>query len=186
MLAKTRFPLYIRAMAIVMLFAMFHYMLGYRFVYSLGILYAKDEAKECMVKKNSNSQKLALSTAEYNSLKWTEKGKEFSFDNEMYDIISIQKTNEGYVVTVYSDKTETGWVASLHNYEKELFQPDQTAKGTKSAQEIMSSFQKDCTPGSEFTINIFASKGLNKPIIVCLGGHPLQVYKSIWHPPAVC
>jgi len=182
---KPKFPVYVRAITVVMLFAMFHYMVGYRLMYSFGILYAKGEAKECMIKKNNNTQKLTFSTTDYNSLKWTEKGKEFSLNNEMYDVVSIQKAGDNYTMTVYSDKTETGWVASLHDYEKELFHPDQTTKGTKSAEDVMSSFQKEYTPSSEFKIHIFASMGLNRPNNA-VQRHPLQVSDNIWHPPTIC
>jgi hypothetical protein len=177
-------PIYIRTMAIFMLFAMFHYMVGYRLIYSFGILYSKGEAKECMVEKN-NTKKLTLSASDYNSLKWTEENKEFSFNNEMYDLINVQKSADGYIITVYCDNRETGWVTTLHNYEKEIFQPDQNAKGTKSAEDIMSSFQKDCTPASEFKVNIFASNGLIQPCYA-VQQHPQQVPANIWHPPVNC
>jgi hypothetical protein len=182
---KSKTPIHIRAMAIVMLFAMFHYMVGYRLMYSLGILYAKDEAKECMNMKNNSTQKITLSASEYNSLKWTEKDKEFSFNNEMYDVVSIQKAGNKYIITVYSDNTETSWVTSLHNYEKELFYPDQTTKGAKSAEDIMSSFQKDYTSAPEFKLHIFACTGHIQPGMD-IQQHPLQVPKNIWHPPTVC
>lgn len=185
MLMRSGFPVYIRSVAVVMLFAMFHYMVGYRFIYSLGIIYAKGEAKECMVKKTNNTQKITLPASDYNSIKWTEKNKEFSFDNEMYDVVSIQKLGDNYFITVYNDNAETGWVSSLHNYEKELFQPDQTSKGTKSAEDIMSSFQKDCTPASKFKIHVYATIGLIQPLIA-VQQRPLQITKYIWHPPTVC
>lgn len=176
---------HIRIAAIIMLFAIFHYVAGYRLMYSLGILYAKDEAKECMVEKNSNIQKITLSSADYNSLKWTEKNKEFTLHNQMYDVRKIQKCGDNYIITVYSDTLETGWLASLHSYEKELFQPDKSAKGTKSAEDVMSSFQKNCTPSSEFKIHIFASSGLIQPVYV-VEQHHLQLPDNIWHPPTNC
>lgn len=181
---KSRFSIYVRATAMVMLFAMFHYMMGYRLMYSLGILYAKDEAKECMVEKKANTQQLTISASDYSSLKWTEKGKEFSLNNEMYDIVSIEKSGDDYVITVYGDIKETGWVASLHSYEKELFHPDQTTKGAKSAEDVMASFQKDYTPASEFKINIFASPGLIQ-VTIAVQQQPLQISNSIWHPPTI-
>jgi hypothetical protein len=176
---------YIRTVAFTMLFAMVHYMVGYRLIYSLGILYAKEDAKECMVEKNNNVQKLTLSSAKYNSLKWTESKKEFSFNNEMYDVSSIQKSGDNYVITVYCDDNETGWVTSLCTYEKELFQPDKSAKGTKSAEDVMSSFQKNCTPVSEFKVHIFASIVHIQPILA-VQQHPQQVPDNIWHPPVNC
>ena len=185
MSVKLRFPVYVRTIAFIMLFAMVHYVAGYRLMYSLGILYAKEEAKECMVEKSNHTQKITLSASDYNSLKWTENTKEFSYNNEMYDVENIQKSGNNYFISVYCDDAETGWVASLHNYEKEFFHPDQSAKGTKSAEDIMSSFQKDFTPPSEFKVHILASSGLIQPMFA-VQQHSLQVSSDIWHPPTNC
>jgi len=163
---------------------MFHYVAGYRLIYSLGILYAKKEAKECMIEKN-NTKKLTLSAVDYNSLKWTENNKEFSFHNEMYDVTAIQKSGDNYIFTVYQDDNEASWVSSFHHFEKEIFQPDQATKAAKSAESIMSSFQKDYTHITEFKINLFSSQGLIQPI-VSAQQYIIQFSSNIWHPPTVC
>lgn len=183
MLHKSRFPIYIRATAIIMLFAMFHYVAGYRLMYSLGILYTKEQAKECMTEKNSNIKKFTFSASDYNSLKWTEKNKEFSFNNQMYDVVNIQKSGSGYILTVYADNPETEMITAFQNFEKELFHPDQSNKGTKSAEDIISAFQKDFTPISEFKMHVFTFSGLLLPSVAARQ-HPLQVSDNIWHPPA--
>ncbi len=183
MTPKKGYPIYVRAIAFIMLVAMFHYVAGYRLMYSLGILYSKEQAKECMVEKN-NVQKLTLSAADFNSLKWTEGNNEFSFHNEMYDVTSIQKSGDNYIITVYTDDKETGWVSSFHNFEKEIFHPDQNSKGAKSAEDVMSSFQKEYTTVSEFKINIFAT-GLSQPTIDAQQ-HLQQISYTIWHPPVNC
>ena len=174
MSVKLRFPVYVRVMAIVLLIAMFHYVAGYRLMYSLGILYSKEEAKECMVQKSSNIQKLTLSTAEYNSLKWSEANKEFSYSNEMYDVVGIQKSGVNYIITVYADNDEMEWLTAFHDLEKEIFHPDQNSKGAKSAEDVMSSFQKECTTVSEFKINTFAT-GLFQPTYA-VKQHSQQVF----------
>jgi len=169
----------------VVLFAMVHFTVGYRLVYSLGILYAKEQAKELMVEKNNTIKELHLTASDYNSLKWTEKNKEFYFNNEMYDVSGIEKSGYGYTIKVFCDNMETGWVVSLHSYEKELFHPDQSAKGTKSAEDIMSSFQKDYTPPSEFKISIFIHNLGIQPIQT-IQAPSLIVFDNIWHPPYTC
>lgn len=181
MSVKSTSSVYVRAMAMVMLFAMFHYVAGYRLMYSLGILYTKDEAKVCMVEK-SNIKKLTLSVTDYNSLKWTEANKEFSFNNIMYDLVSIQKTGDDYIVNAYLDDPETELVAAFHHFESELFHPDQSNKSAKSAEDIMSSFQKDCTPAYVFKAHIFSLTMVFRPAIA-VTQHPLQVSDNIWHPP---
>jgi len=179
---KVKFPTYIRTVAMVMLFAMFHYVAGYRLLYSLGIIYTKDEAKECMVEKN-NIKKLTFSAADYASLKWSEENKEFSFHNQMYDVVSIQKSGNSYTVTAYSDDPETELITAFHHFESELFHPDQSNKGAKSAEDVLSAFQKDFTPPSEFKINISSLHRITYHE-VAVQQHPLQITDNIWHPPA--
>ncbi len=182
MLVRSRFNIFVRATAFIMLIAMFHYVAGYRLMYSLGILLAKEQAKESMVEKKSSTQKIVLSTADYNALNWTEDNKEFSYNNEMYDVNNIQKSGDNYILTVYSDDKETGWVSSLHNFEKEIFHPDQSGKGAKSAENVMSSFQKDFTTLSVFKVNIYTVSGLIQPVVADKK-QPLQATNNIWHPP---
>lgn len=181
MSVKSRYSVYVRVMAIFMLFAMFHYMAGYRIMYTLGILYTKEEAK-AVVDSKSNIKKITLSASDYSSLKWTEENKEFSFNNQMYDVAGIEKMGSTYKITAYADDPETEMVTAFHHFENELFHPDQSNKSAKSAEDIMSAFQKDCTPASEFKINIFALTRLFQPAIV-VQQHPLKISDSIWHPP---
>src|SRR5208282_6017233 len=106
---KPRFSIYIRATAFVMLFCMFHYLAGYRFMYSLGILFAKEEAKNIIGADNFSSgtnadiQKLTFSANDYNSLKWTKENKEFIINHQMFDAANIEKSGTTYVITVYCD-----------------------------------------------------------------------------------
>ncbi len=184
MRVKLGFSTYIRAIAVVLLFAMFHYVAGYRLFYSLGIIYSKVQAKECMAEK-TDIKKMTLSISDYNSLKWNQKNKEFSFHNQMYDIVALQKTGNNYIIAVYADSPETKLVAALHQYENELFHPDKSNKGTKSAEDIMSSFQKEYISTTDFKIDLFA---LNKllPSPTDVKQHHLQIPDNIWHPPLCC
>ncbi len=184
MVKKIKYTVTIRTLAILLLFAMFHYVAGYRLMYSLGILYTKEEAKQCISEK-SNVKKLTFCDTDYNSLKWSEQNKEFSFNNQMYDVVNIQKLGANYQVTAYPDDPETELITAFHNFEKEFFHPDQSSKGAKSAETIMDSFQKEYTPVSEFKINIFTVSGLFLPSNVATQ-HLLTSTDNIWHPPAIC
>lgn len=182
MSVKSRFSVYVRAMAIVMLFAMFHYVAGYRLMYSLGILYAKQQAKECMTEKNSNIKKLTLSASDYNSLKWTEKNKEFSYNNDLYDVINIQKSLDKYIITVYYDKTETGWVASLHNVEKRIYSSPQHTNDKST--DIVNNIYKEYIP-SESLIPSFYAQVLISIKAKCVLVSVSAKIDDIWHPPAI-
>lgn len=45
---------------------------------------------------------------------WEEKGREFSFKGMFYDIVSIKKTNQGWVIVAASDEEEAAIVANQH------------------------------------------------------------------------
>lgn len=45
---------------------------------------------------------------------WEEKGREFSFKGMFYDIVSIKKTNQGWVIIAASDEEEAAIVANQH------------------------------------------------------------------------
>jgi hypothetical protein len=181
---KSTFPVYIRTIAFVMLVAVFHYVAGYRLMYSLGILFAKQEAKECMIEKKNQVSKLTLTASEFKSLTWTEDNKEFSFNNEMYDVTGIQKSGDNYIITIYMDDKETQWTSSYNDFEKQVYSTDQPSKSNKSAEEIMSAFQKEFTPVSAFKINSFASTNLRLNTIAN-GQYSLSLPDNIFHPPSI-
>lgn len=164
---------------------MFHYVAGYRLMYSLGIIYSKEQAKECMLDKKATTQKLTLSAADYNLLKWTEDNKELTLNNEMYDVANIQKSGDNYILTVYIDDKETQWTANYHDFEKQIYHSDQSSKNNKSAEEVMSAFQKEFTPVAEFKIDLFNTSGLQLPSTVAMQ-HSLSLPDNIFHPPSNC
>ena len=45
---------------------------------------------------------------------WEEKGREFSYKGMFYDIVSIKKTSEGWVIKAASDEEEAAIVANQH------------------------------------------------------------------------
>jgi tRNA G10 N-methylase Trm11 len=54
--------------------------------------------------------------------KWEEKGREFSYKGMFYDIVSIEKTKEGWVIKAASDEEEAEIVANqnkVHHLNKE-------------------------------------------------------------------
>jgi len=45
---------------------------------------------------------------------WEEKGREFSYKGMFYDIVSIEKTKEGWIIKAASDEAEAAIVANQH------------------------------------------------------------------------
>ncbi len=54
---------------------------------------------------------------EFTELGWTEQGREFRLDGKMYDISSIKKVNDNYVVSCKYDVVES-FVVSLFTFQK--------------------------------------------------------------------
>ncbi|HWY99058.1 MAG TPA: hypothetical protein VNY36_08240, partial [Bacteroidia bacterium] len=144
---------------------------------------AKSEAFSAMKNKNTVLEKLELDKTAYSNIKWTEGHKEFSYNGQLYDMVSVAKIGAIYSVLVYADKNETQWVKALDNFMKELFPSDNT-KANKNVESITSALQKEYLP-------------LNKLSIVppdatytIRYSNTLNIYKipataAIWHPPAI-
>jgi hypothetical protein len=185
MSVKLRFPIYIRAMAIVLLFAMFHYVAGYRLMYALGILYAKEEARECITEKSPGIKILMLTSSDYNSLKWTEKGKEFNFKGQLYDVAGMEQQNGSYKVTVYEDENERMAVNQLNESDKMLNSSASPVKELPAGICLLDLLQKEYRPQLRLSIKHIE----DTPLIYIsfssdLPGNAPSV--AIWHPPAIC
>ena len=173
---------WIRAVAVTLLIAMVYYFAGYRIVYSIVMHGAKEDAAFA-IKHHGTLGKLTISAAEYANLGWTEKNKEFTYNEQRYDLVSMQKSGDSVVLTVYNDKNETRWGKAMNDFVKELF-PSEKSKNTDPAEGFMSAFQKEYTPLEKIkigyapeTTKVFYDTERSSRI-------PLLISKPIWHPPA--
>lgn len=172
----------LRAISVLLLFVMFHYVAGYRLLYGLNILLVKQNSKETIKSNRSNIEKLTLSLSEFNSLKWTEELKEFNYKNQLFDVVNIEKSGSCYVISVYHDINESSCQNAYHDVENELFHSDQSSKGAKPIEDVLSSLQKDCTPAVEFTFNIYSGDMLSYHAVA--DRQPtLRLPCHVWHPP---
>jgi hypothetical protein len=84
--------------------------------------FASIDAGEILEKENDsnnhNSDQITLTVKDKSILpegyQWEEKGREFSYKGMFYDIVSIKKTNEGWVIKAASDEEEAAIVANQH------------------------------------------------------------------------
>ncbi len=173
---------WIRAVAVTLLIAMVYYFAGYRIVYSIVMHGAKDDAAFA-IKHHGTLTKLTITGAEYTNLSWTEKNKEFTYNEQRYDLVGVQKSGDSVVLTVYNDKNETHWAKAMNDFVKELF-PSEKSKNTDPAEGFMSAFQKEYTPLEKVkigyapeTTKVFYDTERSTRI-------PLLIIKPIWHPPA--
>lgn len=172
----------LRTMAVSMTIAMLYYFAGYRIVYSFVIHDAKEDA-DFAIHHEAPLTKMTFSVSEYNELKWTEKGKEFSLNKQFYDVVSIQKSGNTYTMEVYSDENETRWVEAMNDFINFIFRTD--TNKTNHAESLLSAFQKEYTLLSKIKVayipdtkNIFYSYNSTS--------YSVLLIKPIWHPPASC
>ena len=65
---------------------------------------------------------------------WEEKGREFSYQGMFYDIVSIEKTKEGWVIKAASDEEEAAIVANQHKVHS--FNKDPKSKTNSESSKI--------------------------------------------------
>ncbi len=166
-----------------LLVTMVYYFAGYRLVYFMLMHGAKTDASFVIKNKNVSLQTISVTAPEYNKLQWTDKGKEFSYNGSLYDIVSFTKSGKNYILKVYADKNETRWARALSDFVKQVFPA--TEKSSKNAENLMSAFQKDYMPVEKLNVhndttafNLYHISGSN-PVTE-------NVNADIWHPPALC
>ena len=87
--------------------------------------FASIDAGEILEKENDIDQ-ITITVKDKSILpegyQWEEKGREFSYKGMFYDIVSIEQTNEGWVIKAASDEEEAAIVANqqkVHHLNKE-------------------------------------------------------------------
>jgi len=87
--------------------------------------FASIDAGEILEKENDSDQ-ITIVVKDKSILpqgyEWEEKGREFSYKGMFYDIVSIEQTNEGWVIKAASDEEEAAIVANqqkVHHLNKE-------------------------------------------------------------------
>ena len=176
-------PIWIRTVAATLLFAMVYYFAGYRLIYFMITADARYEASLAMKNKETVLEKITFPQSEYNKLKWAEGNKEFVSNGQLYDVVSITKSNNEYVAEVYCDKNETQWVKALHNFVKQLFPSNN--KSDKHTESIITAFQKEYIP-----LNVVHTATPDvtyvKQYLHTVNSSSRYPDKGIWHPPSGC
>ncbi len=71
-----------------------------------------------ILEKENDSDQITLIVKDKSILpegyQWEEKGREFSYKGMFYDIVSIEKTKEGWIIKAASDEAEAAIVANQH------------------------------------------------------------------------
>ena len=87
---------------------------------------------------NDNSDQITLIVKDKSILPegyhWEEKGREFSYKGMFYDIVSIKKTNKGWVIKAATDEEEAAIVANQHKVNS--FNKDPKSKTSSESSKI--------------------------------------------------
>jgi len=175
-------PIWIRTVALSMLLAMVYYFAGYRIVYFMLTKDARSFASAEIKNKSTKKETLVLDKTEFANVKWTEEGKEFSYNGQMYDIINISKTTDRYAVLAYADKNETEWVKALNDFVKQLF-PADNSKNNKNSESVIAALQNEYLPLS--TIKLMMPDATQVVYHKqALHGESIYCHLSTWRPPS--
>jgi hypothetical protein len=101
--------------------------------------FASIDAGEILEKENESnnhsSDQITITVKDKSILpegyQWEEKGREFSYKGMFYDIVSIEQTNEGWVIKAASDEEEAAIVANqqkVHHLNKEAESKSSSSK----------------------------------------------------------
>ena len=148
---------------------------------------SKEHSKEHESDDDINSDDQITITVKDKSIlpegyQWEEKGREFSHKGMFYDIVSIKKTKEGWVIKAASDEEEAAIVANQHK----LNRLDKEAQSKSSSSKIklnLSLAVYECSsfnPQSLFNYTLLKKKypSLTTPILSSYFG-------DIPHPPEI-
>ena len=125
------------------------YLFGIQFIYWLKVENAKSISQSFILKKDlkTNTTKLfSFTPAEYNSLNWTEKDKEFVINNQDYDVIIIKHISGTTIeIQCYADNLETEISAAFQGMATVLFSANHQ-KGDTKENDLLSKITKEFIP----------------------------------------
>jgi hypothetical protein len=92
---------------------------GY-YVFSIGYqFYLKEQMREAVLKMADRKELVCISYTDHQSeIEWEEKGKEFSFKHEMYDVAFTDTINGKILLYCADDNKETALVAHYNSVNK--------------------------------------------------------------------
>jgi hypothetical protein len=105
-----------KAMAAILLILLFVAQVGYYFIYTTQQYFIKEELEQRMLGKIPRSS-VDLITAEQvaDKIVWKEKGKEFSLDGVMYDVMRVEKKHGKTLIYCINDTKEKRLLDQLVN-----------------------------------------------------------------------
>jgi hypothetical protein len=162
------------------------YLGGIQLMYWLKMDGAKQKASLSIQNHNlkkADIKDFVLTSSQYNSLNWLEKNKEFTLNNQLYDIAGIEYSSNGIKITCYTDNEETELADAFGKFADRFFSTNQQSNGSEN--DLINKITKEYLPlPSIFSFAVFEKEitSIIKNDIHCSVSLP----DNIWHPPATC
>jgi hypothetical protein len=162
------------------------YLGGIQLLYWVKMNKAKYEATAFTQKqdlKTTDTKNFLFTNDQYALIKWLEANKEFSINGQRFDIINIEKTQEGIKITCYNDNEETEIAQAFQKFADKLFPIHQQSNNSDT--DVISKITKEYTSlHYEFNFSIFEKS--NSVFIPEDTHSSISLPDNIWHPPTLC
>jgi hypothetical protein len=170
---------------LVLAFIFILYLGGMELLYSLRINAAKNQS-ESLIEKHKvpldNTVDFSFTSEQYNTLNWSERNKEFTYNGQHYDIVSIAFYTDEIKITCYDDSKETSLINEFTGFVKRMF--SQSAKTNNTGNDIANKICKEYLPNENLNPRFFfyVITTINANCVL-VNQHALIA--DVWRPPSV-
>jgi hypothetical protein len=133
--------------------------------------------------KTLDTKCFLFTNSQYASIQWIEANKEFSTNGQRYDIIDIEKTQEGIKITCYCDNEETEIVNAFQKFADKFFPTQQQSNSSDT--DIISKITKEYMP-IDLTFKFSTYEKVSSTFIKEGSLYSILLPAGIWHPPTLC
>ena len=109
-----------KILSFALIFAIFYSLTGFYLVFEIDQCLIKEEIKEKLI-NNLPEKELTLikiSSAESTKIDWTEEGREFRYEGQMFDVVKIKTGSDTTYYYCFSDEKESKLFSNLNNLVK--------------------------------------------------------------------
>lgn len=110
-----------KVISIVIILVLFYSMVGYYIDFKIEQFQLKESIKERLIKKLPDNELtlLKISHEKLNRLNWTEEGREFRYEGNMYDVVKIKIVGDTAYYYCFNDEKENKLITSVDKLIKE-------------------------------------------------------------------
>ena len=129
-----------KSLSIVLVFVFFYGIMGFYLNFTIEQYRVKEEIKEKIISSLPENEliQVKISSDELKKLIWTEDGKEFRYNGNMYDVVKIKKSSGITCYYCFNDEKESKLLASLDKLVKD--QTDNSSSRTTQKKQTITYF----------------------------------------------